>query len=164
MPSEVHSWLTGSLRTPQCNAKELGMRPDFTCTAEKQRKKPYRLDPLDKGMVVPISLSRFLRRYQRIGIQFFYDRYKGIKVEGIGLVKGGILGDDMGLGKTIQVLGFVSVICALFNGHKLMSPYSCRQSWERRERKSTWSHTVRAKAGCVIVKVIVRLLLSALHA
>lgn len=85
------------------------MRPDFTCSAEKQRKQPYRLDPFDKKMVVPISLSRFLRRYQRIGIQFFYDRYKGINVEGIGMVKGGILGDDMGLGKTIQVLGFVSI-------------------------------------------------------
>lgn len=89
------------------------MRPDFTCSAEKQRKKPYSLDPFDRTMVVPISLSRFLRRYQRIGIQFFYDRYKGIQVEGIGMVKGGILGDDMGLGKTIQVLGFVGLSYAL---------------------------------------------------
>lgn len=93
------------------------MRPEFTCAAEKQRKKPYNLDPRDKNMAVPISLSRFLRRYQRIGIQFFYDRYIGIKVEGIGLVKGGILGDDMGLGKTIQVLGFVSIMCVSSNGH-----------------------------------------------
>lgn len=84
------------------------MRPSFRCTAEKQRKKPYSLDPFDNKMVIPVPISRFLRRYQRIGVQFFYDRYKGIKVEGIGIVKGGILGDDMGLGKTIQVLAFVS--------------------------------------------------------
>lgn len=84
------------------------MRPSFRCPAEKQRKKPYSLDPFNDKMVIPVPINRFLRRYQRIGVQFFYDRYKGIKVEGIGMVKGGILGDDMGLGKTIQVLAFVS--------------------------------------------------------
>ncbi|KAJ9114953.1 hypothetical protein QFC20_001328 [Naganishia adeliensis] len=121
------------------NAKELGMRPDFTCTAEKQRKKPYRLDPLDKGMVVPISLSRFLRRYQRIGIQFFYDRYKGIKVEGIGLVKGGILGDDMGLGKTIQVLGFLSAIMGKTGTEVDLEPHRSRKGRWRREIE-TWTY------------------------
>lgn len=84
------------------------MRPSFKCSAAKQRKKPYSLDPFDSTKVIPVPINRFLRRYQRIGVQFFYERYKGIKVEGIGKVKGGILGDDMGLGKTIQVLAFVS--------------------------------------------------------
>lgn len=86
------------------------MRPDFKCSAAKQRKKAYSLDPFDKNIVIPVPINRFLRRYQRIGVQFFYDRYKGIKVDDIGIVKGGILGDDMGLGKTIQVLAFVSII------------------------------------------------------
>jgi SNF2 family DNA or RNA helicase len=40
---------------------------------------------------VPASINRFLRDYQRDGVQFFYERW----CEG----RGGILGDDMGLGK-----------------------------------------------------------------
>jgi SNF2 family DNA or RNA helicase len=93
----------------QEEAERLGMRPNFKCSAAKQRKKAYSLDPFDKKMVIPVPINRFLRRYQRTGVQFFYDRYKGIKVDGIGIVKGGILGDDMGLGKTIQVLAFVRI-------------------------------------------------------
>ena len=91
----------------QAKAKELGMKPAFKCSAAKQRKKPYSLDPNNADIVIPISISRFLRRYQRVGVHFFYDRYVGIKVDNIGIVRGGVLGDDMGLGKTIQVLGFV---------------------------------------------------------
>lgn len=86
------------------------MKPAFRCSAEKQRKKPYSLDPNDAEVVIPISISRFLRRYQRIGVQFFYDRYVGIQVDDIGIVRGGVLGDDMGLGKTIQVLAFVCIL------------------------------------------------------
>lgn len=91
-------------------AKELGMRPDFVCEPEKQRKKPYQLDSNDPGMVIPKSINRFLRRYQRQGVQFLYDRYKGIKYEGVPTIRGGVLGDDMGLGKTIQVIAFLSAI------------------------------------------------------
>lgn len=52
------------------------------------------------GPAIPAPINRFLKGYQRAGIEFLYKLYK----EG----KGGILGDDMGLGKTIQVIGFVS--------------------------------------------------------
>ena len=40
---------------------------------------------------VPAPLNKFLRDYQRDGVQFFYERYCENR--------GGILGDDMGLGK-----------------------------------------------------------------
>lgn len=45
---------------------------------------------------VPASINRFLRDYQREGIQFFYERY----CEG----RGGILGDDMGLGTSNNIV------------------------------------------------------------
>jgi SNF2 family DNA or RNA helicase len=57
---------------------------------------------LDSRVQVPAAINRFLRDYQREGIQFFFKSYK----EG----RGGLLGDDMGLGKTIQVIGFLSAI------------------------------------------------------
>ena len=94
----------------QDEAKALGMKPDFRCSAVRQRKRPYVLDPERPDIVIPIAISRFLRRYQRLGVQFLYDRYKGLKVPGVWdyPLRGGILGDDMGLGKTIQVTAFVS--------------------------------------------------------
>jgi DNA excision repair protein ERCC-6-like 2 len=51
---------------------------------------------------VPPSLSKYLRPYQREGVQFFFQRYV--------LGRGAILGDDMGLGKTIQVISFLSAL------------------------------------------------------
>lgn len=51
---------------------------------------------------VPPSLGRYLRPYQREGVQFLFQRYV--------LGRGVILGDDMGLGKTIQVISFLSAI------------------------------------------------------
>jgi SNF2 family DNA or RNA helicase len=87
------------------------MKPDFKCSATRQRKRPYSLDPDRPDIVIPIAISRFLRRYQRLGVQFLYDRYRGLKIPGVWdyPLKGGILGDDMGLGKTIQVTAFVSL-------------------------------------------------------
>lgn len=43
---------------------------------------------IDVGISVPASINRFLRPYQRDGVDFFYQKYKA----GIG----GVLGDDMG--------------------------------------------------------------------
>jgi SNF2 family DNA or RNA helicase len=99
-----------SLAQKQDEAKALGMKPDFRCSANRQHKRPYVLDPERPEIVIPIAISRFLRRYQRLGVQFLYDRYKGLKIPGVWEypLKGGILGDDMGLGKTIQVTAFVS--------------------------------------------------------
>ena len=51
---------------------------------------------------VPPSLSKYLRSYQREGVQFIFQRYV--------LGRGTILGDDMGLGKTVQVISFLSAI------------------------------------------------------
>ncbi|KAL1753777.1 P-loop containing nucleoside triphosphate hydrolase protein [Schizophyllum commune] len=62
---------------------------------------PHVLDKVKK-IYIPNPVNRFLRPYQRDGVQFMYKCYK----EG----RGGCLGDDMGLGKTIQVISFLSAI------------------------------------------------------
>ncbi|KAM5194647.1 DNA excision repair protein ERCC-6-like 2 [Mantella aurantiaca] len=54
------------------------------------------------GVVVPYTINRYLRDYQRVGIQFLYEHYKQST--------GCILGDDMGLGKTIQVISFLAAV------------------------------------------------------
>ncbi|EIE19153.1 hypothetical protein COCSUDRAFT_20093, partial [Coccomyxa subellipsoidea C-169] len=51
---------------------------------------------------VPGSINRYLREYQREGIQFLFRQYA--------LKQGAILADDMGLGKTVQTIGFVAAI------------------------------------------------------
>lgn len=63
-------------------------RPAFPCTDEQMKVAPYGIDPDDPTMVIPASINRFLRKYQREGVDFFYSKYK----RGYG----GILGDDMG--------------------------------------------------------------------
>jgi SNF2 family DNA or RNA helicase len=76
-------------------------RPAFPCTDEQRLIPPFELDPDDATMVIPASINRFLRDYQRRGVNFLYSKYR----RGMGA----ILGDDMGLGKTVQVISFVSV-------------------------------------------------------
>ncbi|XP_029473508.1 DNA excision repair protein ERCC-6-like 2 isoform X3 [Rhinatrema bivittatum] len=56
----------------------------------------------EDGDCVPYTINRYLRDYQREGVQFLYGHY--------GQGRGCILGDDMGLGKTIQVIAFVSAV------------------------------------------------------
>lgn len=63
-------------------------RPAFPCTREQRLIGPHQLDPEDPTMVIPASINRFLREYQRAGAEFLYSKYK----RGYG----GILGDDMG--------------------------------------------------------------------
>jgi len=63
-------------------------RPAFPCADEQRRIEAYPLDPDDPSMVIPASINRFLRGYQREGVWFLYSKYR----HGMG----GILGDDMG--------------------------------------------------------------------
>ncbi|XP_077155747.1 DNA excision repair protein ERCC-6-like 2 [Ranitomeya variabilis] len=54
------------------------------------------------GVCVPYTINRYLRDYQREGVQFLYEHYARST--------GCILGDDMGLGKTIQVISFLAAV------------------------------------------------------
>ncbi|XP_029295210.1 DNA excision repair protein ERCC-6-like 2 isoform X2 [Cottoperca gobio] len=54
------------------------------------------------GDIVPYTINRYLRDYQRDGIRFIYNNYI--------CSRGCILGDDMGLGKTVQVIGFLAAV------------------------------------------------------
>ncbi|XP_056380860.1 DNA excision repair protein ERCC-6-like 2 isoform X2 [Hyla sarda] len=56
----------------------------------------------DNGICVPYTINRYLRDYQREGVQFIYEHYARSR--------GCILGDDMGLGKTIQVISFLAAV------------------------------------------------------
>lgn len=51
---------------------------------------------------VPASINRYLKGYQRMGIQFMYSSV----VHG----KGCVLGDDMGLGKTVQCISLIAAL------------------------------------------------------
>ncbi|SPO22736.1 related to RAD26 - DNA repair and recombination protein [Ustilago trichophora] len=78
-----------------------GQRPAFPVPPELRNVGPLELAP---GVIVPSSINRFLRSYQRDGVRFLYRSW----AEG----RGALLGDDMGLGKTIQVIAFLSAIMA----------------------------------------------------
>ncbi|XP_070821102.1 DNA excision repair protein ERCC-6-like 2 [Chaetodon trifascialis] len=62
---------------------------------------PFELSDVH-GHIVPYTINRYLRDYQREGIRFIYNNY--IRSRGC------ILGDDMGLGKTVQVIGFLAAV------------------------------------------------------
>ncbi|XP_041042629.1 DNA excision repair protein ERCC-6-like 2 isoform X2 [Carcharodon carcharias] len=58
---------------------------------------------LSEGSIcIPYTINRYLRDYQRDGVQFICRHY----------FRGGgcILGDDMGLGKTVQVISFLAAV------------------------------------------------------
>ena len=57
------------------------------------------------GHSVPGEFARYLRDYQRDGIQFLYSCFAA--------GHGALLGDDMGLGKTIQVIGLLVAVLKL---------------------------------------------------
>ena len=61
-------------------------RPAFTIPPDRKGIRPMVLEP---GYVVPWKINTFLRDYQRVGVRFFFERYKEDR--------GGLLGDDMGL-------------------------------------------------------------------
>ncbi|XP_019372888.1 PREDICTED: DNA excision repair protein ERCC-6-like 2 isoform X2 [Gavialis gangeticus] len=56
----------------------------------------------ENGDCIPYTINRYLRDYQREGVQFLYGHYAH--------KRGCILGDDMGLGKTIQVISFLAAV------------------------------------------------------
>ena len=56
-------------------------------------------DPED-NIRVSAQLNAHLRKYQRQGVAFMFERCYGENVQGH---QGAILADDMGLGKTVQV-------------------------------------------------------------
>ncbi|EDV23386.1 uncharacterized protein TRIADDRAFT_11949, partial [Trichoplax adhaerens] len=64
----------------------------------------YRLSGATEATTIqiPANINRYLREYQREGIQFLYNNYKANR--------GSILGDDMGLGKTVQIIGFIAAV------------------------------------------------------
>ncbi|SCV72976.1 BQ2448_6901 [Microbotryum intermedium] len=76
-----------------------GCRPRFAASPQQLEIGDHVLSPRHR---IPAPINRFLRHYQREGIEFLYKQYSA------GM--GGILGDDMGLGKTIQVIGFLSAV------------------------------------------------------
>ncbi|KAK9862888.1 hypothetical protein WJX84_009991 [Apatococcus fuscideae] len=60
-------------------------------------------------MEVPRTINKYLRTYQREGVQFFFRQYSTRSCRHpAGL--GGILGDDMGLGKTVQTIAFCAAL------------------------------------------------------
>jgi hypothetical protein len=85
---------------------------------------PYKLG----AHSVPASLNRYLKDYQRAGIQFLYERVhadviclnlrlflthactRSSRYDRIASNKGAILGDDMGLGKTIQIIALFTAL------------------------------------------------------
>ncbi|KAM3938757.1 DNA excision repair protein ERCC-6-like 2 [Leptodactylus fuscus] len=68
----------------------------------KKSTAPAEVFQLSNTVCVPDTINRYLRDYQREGIQFLYEHYAQSK--------GCILGDDMGLGKTIQVISFLAAV------------------------------------------------------
>lgn len=95
-------------------------RPKFQLQSESQeRTGPHRLPPNNKHQI-PAPINKFLRKYQREGVEFLYRQYtQGIggsefDAEGFSMPSRSssfaVLGDDMGLGKTIQVIAFLSAV------------------------------------------------------
>lgn len=77
------------------------VKPHFPFNDSQAQLGSHHLDGA-AGPAIPAPINKFLKPYQRTGVQFMYDLYK----QG----RGGILGDDMGLGKTVQVIAFVSCV------------------------------------------------------
>ncbi|XP_066299011.1 DNA excision repair protein ERCC-6-like 2 [Branchiostoma lanceolatum] len=79
-------------------------KPFFRNHSHVGKKEPFLLSAAGKTPVVqiPATINRYLRDYQRDGVQFLYRQYER--------EMGAILGDDMGLGKTVQVISFLSAV------------------------------------------------------
>lgn len=74
------------------------MRPDFHVPRASRLAATgaHTLDPLG-DVKIPFAINRSLRAYQRVGVQFFYERWKGWTLHATGqMMHGGVLGDDMG--------------------------------------------------------------------
>lgn len=79
---------------------EIDTRPNFPIENAEQDS----IGSLDlpDGFTLTANINRFLRSYQRDGVNFLLSHYRA--------GNGAILADDMGLGKTIQVISFLAVI------------------------------------------------------
>ncbi|KAI0830129.1 hypothetical protein BC628DRAFT_977838 [Trametes gibbosa] len=71
---------------PESISEDIETRPCFPLKQGQSCAEPL---ALDKAHKVPGSINTFLREYQRVGVRFFWERYKEDR--------GGLLGDDMGL-------------------------------------------------------------------
>ncbi|ELU06400.1 hypothetical protein CAPTEDRAFT_223034 [Capitella teleta] len=83
--------------------------------------------------MVPLTINRYLRDYQRDGVQFLFSHY----IEG----SGAMLADDMGLGKTIQLLHNSDLYLDPKVPRKpflIIGPASVLYNWI--EELETWGH------------------------
>ncbi|ORY30568.1 P-loop containing nucleoside triphosphate hydrolase protein [Naematelia encephala] len=87
---------------PYGSAEIAPYRPSFQVSEAQAAIGALSLDPNSPDIAVPSPINRFLKEYQKLGTQFFYNKYQERT--------GGVLGDEMGLGKTIQVIAFLSAI------------------------------------------------------
>ncbi|KAH9821300.1 P-loop containing nucleoside triphosphate hydrolase protein, partial [Melampsora americana] len=87
-------------KTPDYPRVEIDTRPNFPIENAEQDS----IGSLDLagGFTLTQNINRFLRSYQRDGVNFLLSHYR--------VGNGAILADDMGLGKTIQVISFLAVI------------------------------------------------------
>ena len=69
---------------------------------DDDRKMPAVITHDQNSDQVPASINRYLKGYQRTGVQFVYSSV----IQG----KGCVLGDDMGLGKTIQMISLIAAL------------------------------------------------------
>ena len=63
-------------------------RPNLYSQPPNATAEPLYLDQKQRDIAVPAPLNGYLKGYQRIGVQFFYDKYAA--------GRGAVLGDDMG--------------------------------------------------------------------
>jgi SNF2 family DNA or RNA helicase len=117
---------------PPNKLKKHGQKPDLIARSDQIATGRFRLKrppfveadvssspslPSSTSHSVPASINKFLRDYQRDGVQFFYARYCENR--------GGILGDDMGLGPhpTIHLLHYFSLTSSIHrenhSGHSI---------------------------------------------
>ena len=87
----LHPSQSSVAASPYSQLAEYGLqpsRPNFPFSSQQGHLGPYALDDEAPDILVPSSINRFLKEYQRVGAKFLYSKYKG--------QNGAVLGDDMG--------------------------------------------------------------------
>ncbi|CAO1612989.1 unnamed protein product [Parajaminaea phylloscopi] len=92
----------GSKAFAQPSGDVHGPRPEFAPSSSQQDCNTPHVLNSQCGISIPACVNRFLRNYQREGVEFMYRAFKESR--------GAILADDMGLGKTVQVISFLAAI------------------------------------------------------
>ncbi|XP_063962861.1 DNA excision repair protein ERCC-6-like 2 isoform X2 [Lytechinus pictus] len=115
-------------------------KPNFPGKSDSSSKEPLTLSSPGRRPVIQVTgtINRYLREYQREGVQFLYSHYKNDR--------GAILGDDMGLGKTVQVIAFIAAVLGMTGG---------REDLERRlpeflQRESPQKSSLNTKTFLII--------------